>query len=148
MYFISLMLILTMSMNVHLIVRYRQLNRDKPGLSQPELVSETARRMVWPCLYTALTTMIGFGSLVVSDIKPVIDFGWMMVLGLMVTFLISFLFFPSVLVMLTKVEAAEDDQEKTPYTAILSSYTENHGRSILVFTLVLAVISLAGITRL
>ena len=91
--FISLMLILTMSMNVHLIVRYRQLNRDNPGLDHHDLVFETARRMVWPCLYTALTTMIGFGSLVVSEIKPVIDFGWMMVLGLMVTFLTSFIFF-------------------------------------------------------
>ena len=96
--FISLMLILTMSMNVHLVVRYRQLSRDFAGQGQAQLVSNTVRRMVWPCLYTALTTMIGFGSLVVSDIKPVIDFGWMMTLGLSVTFMTSFLLFPTILV--------------------------------------------------
>ncbi len=146
--FISLMLILTMSMNVHLIVRYRQLSRDKPGLGQHELVSETTRCMVWPCLYTALTTMIGFGSLVVSEIKPVIDFGWMMVLGLLVTFLTSFLFLPSVLVMLKKANIPDGEKEQTPYTAILSNYTEKHGLLILVITLVLAMVSMVGITRL
>ena len=146
--FISLMLILTMSMNVHLIVRYRQLNRDNPGLDHHDLVFETARRMVWPCLYTALTTMIGFGSLVVSEIKPVIDFGWMMVLGLMVTFLTSFIFFPSLLVMLKKIEISGKEEEKTPYTAILSSFTEKHGSVIFFIAIILSLVSIAGITRL
>ena len=146
--FISLMLILTMSMNVHLIVRYRQLNRDNPELGHNELVFETARRMVWPCLYTALTSMIGFGSLVVSEIKPVIDFGWMMVLGLMVTFSISFIFFPSLLVMLKKVDVSRNEEEKTPYTAILSHFTEKHGSAIILIAIILAVTSIIGITRL
>lgn len=146
--FISLMLILTMSMNVHLIVRYRQLNRDNPDLGHHDLVFETARRMVWPCLYTALTTMIGFGSLVVSEIKPVIDFGWMMVLGLMVTFLTSFIFFPSLLVMLKKVEISRKEEEKTPYTAILSNFTEKHGSAIFFIAIILSLVSIAGITRL
>jgi uncharacterized protein len=146
--FISLMLILTMSMNVHLIVRYRQLNRDNPDLGHHDLVFETARRMVWPCLYTALTTMIGFGSLVVSEIKPVIDFGWMMVLGLMVTFLTSFIFFPSLLVMLNKVEISRKEEEKTPYTAILSNFTEKHGSAIFFIAIILSLVSIAGITRL
>ena len=73
--FLALMLIITISMNIHLTVRYRQLHRDFPELSHHDLVATTVRRMVWPCLYTALTTIIGFGSLVFSGIKPVIDFG-------------------------------------------------------------------------
>ncbi|KPJ56393.1 MAG: hypothetical protein AMJ42_05380, partial [Deltaproteobacteria bacterium DG_8] len=48
--FISLMLIITLSMNIHLAVRYRQLCRDMPSASQFDLVSTTARKMVWPCL--------------------------------------------------------------------------------------------------
>ena len=83
--FISLMLISTMAMNIHLIVRYRQLRNDFPGMGQFELVSAMTHKMVWPCLYTALTTIMAFTSLVVSDIKPVIDFGWMMTIGLTVT---------------------------------------------------------------
>jgi hypothetical protein len=146
--FISLMLILTMSMNVHLIVRYRQLCRDYPDLAQRDLVLETAKKMVWPCLYTALTTMIGFGSLVVSGIKPVIDFGWMMTLGLSVTFFTSFLLFPVVLTMIGKSAGNGTQQSAVPFTAALATITEKHGNKVLLISLMLAVISIAGITRL
>ena len=98
--FLALMLIITISMNIHLTVRYRQLHRDFPELSHHELVATTLRRMVWPCLYTALTTIIGFGSLVFSGIKPVIDFGWMMSIGLAVTFAAAFTLFPAVVLLL------------------------------------------------
>ena len=145
--FISLMLILTMSMNVHLIVRYRQLSRDFAGLNQTELVSTTVRRMVWPCLYTALTTMIGFGSLVVSDIKPVIDFGWMMTLGLSVTFMTSFLLFPTILVSLDKRITAPGKQE-VPFTATLARITEKFGNGVVMIALLLAALSLYGVSRL
>ena len=37
--------------------------------------------MFWPILYTVLTTVIAFLSLIFSEIKPIIDFGWMMTLG-------------------------------------------------------------------
>jgi len=145
--FVSLMLILTMSMNVHLIVRYRQLRQDFAELGQRELVARVVRRMVWPCLYTALTTIIGFGSLVVSDIKPVIDFGWMMTLGLAVTFLTSFLLFPAMLVLLDRNIAAPDKRE-TPFTAALAKLTEKHGNGVLVAAVLLAVVSVAGIAKL
>ena len=98
--FLALMLIITISMNIHLTVRYRQLHRDFPELSHRDLVATTVRRMVWPCLYTALTTIIGFGSLVFSGIKPVIDFGWMMSIGLAVTFVTAFTLFPAIVLLL------------------------------------------------
>ena len=98
--FLALMLIITISMNIHLTVRYRQLHRDFPELSHRDLVATTVRRMVWPCLYTALTTIIGFGSLVFSGIKPVIDFGWMMSIGLAVTFMTAFTLFPSIVLLI------------------------------------------------
>ena len=98
--FLALMLIITISMNIHLTVRYRQLHRDFPELSHRDLVAATVQRMVWPCLYTALTTIIGFGSLVFSGIKPVIDFGWMMSIGLAVTFVTAFTLFPSIVLLL------------------------------------------------
>ena len=146
--FISLMLIITMSMNVHLIVRYRQLIRDFPDMSQRELVFETAKKMALPCLYTALTTMIGFGSLVVSGIKPVIDFGWMMTLGLAVTFLTSFLLFPAVLVCMNKTTSAKLEREDVPFTSALANITEKHGNKVFVVSILLGVISVFGMTRL
>jgi len=146
--FISLMLILTMSMNVHLIVRYRQLHKDFPEKTQRELVLETSNRMVWPCLFTALTTMIGFGSLVVSNIKPVMDFGWMMTLGLMVTFLVSFIFFPSMLVMLSRPLDIVKRHGEVPFTVSLAGFTERNGNWIFLIAATLALLSIVGITRL
>ena len=105
--FLALMLIITISMNIHLTVRYRQLHRDFPDLSHHDLVATTVRRMVWPCLYTALTTIIGFGSLVFSGIKPVIDFGWMMSIGLAVTFVTAFTLFPSIVLLLGRTPRLE-----------------------------------------
>ncbi len=146
--FISLMLILTMSMNIHLVVRYRQLRRDNPSEEQSWLVSRTARKMVWPCLYTALTTMIGFSSLVFSDIKPVIDFGWMMTIGLAVTFLTTFLLFPAVLVMLEKGDISGSQTNRVPFTAALAGLTEKHGRKVIIVSVTLAVIAVFGMTQL
>ncbi len=146
--FISLMLILTMSMNVHLIVRYRQLRRDEPDREQHELVMDMSKRMVLPCLYTALTTMIGFASLVVSGIKPVIDFGWMMTIGLAVTFLTSFSLFPAILMLLDRARIPESENSEVPATRVLASFTENHGGKVLLLSVLLAFISAVGISRL
>lgn len=146
--FISLMLILTMSMNVHLIVRYRQLRRDDPERDQHELVMETCKRMVLPCLYTALTTMIGFASLVVSGIKPVIDFGWMMTIGLAVTFLTSFSLFPAILVMLDRAKIPSSQNAEVPFTRALATFTEKHGGKVLIISLLLAVVSVFGMSKL
>ena len=147
--FLALMLIITISMNIHLIVRYRQLRRDHPGDDQLALVRATTHKMVKPCFYTALTTIMGFSSLVVSGIKPVIDFGWMMSAGLAVTFITSFLLFPSLLLILGKKEyhaELKSDEFRLPLN--LARLTEVHGNKILVFSLLAIIASAAGINQL
>ena len=146
--FISLMLIITMSMNVHLIVRYRQLRNDFPDYTQHELVLSTMSKMVWPCLYTALTTIMAFASLVVSGIKPVIDFGWMMTIGLSVAFLTSFILFPSLLILLPKIAEKTTSENEFQFTSKLANITEQYGNRILVLTVILTLISAYGISRL
>jgi uncharacterized protein len=100
--FISLLLILNLALVVHLIVRYRELHQLHPDFDQEALVRETVHSKFTPCVYTTLTTMVAFGSLLVSGIRPVIDFGWMMVIGLGIAFLLSFTLFPAAL-LLTKI---------------------------------------------
>ncbi len=146
--FISLMLIITMSMNIHLIVRYRQLRNDFPDYSQYELVLHTTRKMVWPCVFTALTTIMAFSSLVVSGIKPVIDFGWMMTIGLVVTFLTSFILFPALLIMLPRSSEKMSQRDEFQFTPKLASLTARFGNGVLVTTVLLAVASIYGISRL
>tara|TARA_B100000959_G_scaffold248459_1_gene275364 strand:- start:1811 stop:4282 length:2472 start_codon:yes stop_codon:yes gene_type:complete len=146
--FISLMLILTMSMNVHLMVRYRQLALDQPTRPHRELVLTTMRKMFWPCLYTALTTILAFGSLVFSSIKPVIDFGWMMSIGLSVTFAVSFLLFPVLLVVLGPASALTRPVPGMSFTGMLSRLTAERGMIVLGVSLILALLGAAGISRL
>ncbi len=147
--FLALMLIITLSMNVHLAVRYRQLRRDHPEREHVELVAATARLMARPCLYTALTTIIGFGSLVLSGIKPVIDFGWMMSIGLTVTFLTSFTLLPCGLVLLGRgPESRAPRGDDFRFTAPLAALSARHGGFVLLAAGALALLSLAGVSRL
>jgi predicted RND superfamily exporter protein len=146
--FISLMLIITMSMNIHLVVHYRLLCRDNANATQSELVFLMARKMVWPCLYTSLTTIIAFSSLVFSGIKPVIDFGWMMTLGLTITFLTSFLLFPCILVLLPRSGAEDSADIRFRFTTRLAGITDRHGGKVLGISILLAVVSVIGIYQL
>ena len=156
--FLALMLIITISMNIHLTVRYRQLHRDFPQLSHHDLVAETLRRMAWPCLYTALTTIIGFGSLVFSGIKPVIDFGWMMSIGLAVTFVTAFTLFPAVVLLLGRPGTPERDGADAGYrpprgwtgrgTRGLALVAERHGGVVTGVSLALLGICVLGVSRL
>ena len=146
--FISLMLILTMSMNIHLAVRYRQVCRDMPSESHREIVYVMARKMVWPCLYTALTTIIAFSSFVFSGIKPVIDFGWMMAIGLSVTFFTSFLLLPAILILLKKSRSTATAERKSAAISRLAWIATFHGGKVLIASIVLTAISLIGISML
>ena len=92
--FISLMLILSLSMTVHIIVRYRQIIDDNKNLERLDLIKNCFLKMIYPCLFTALTTIFAFGTLYSSGIKPVMDFGLMMCLGLTITLGTSFIYLP------------------------------------------------------
>ena len=55
--FIALMLILTMAMNIHMSTRFIQLRKSYPNKGNYEIISLTTKKMFWPILYTALTTI-------------------------------------------------------------------------------------------
>ena len=95
--FIALMLILTMAMNIHMSTRFLQLRNNYQDKSILELINLTTDKMFWPILYTVLTTIIAFLSLIFSEIKPIIDFGWMMTLGLITSFIITFTLLPTLI---------------------------------------------------
>jgi len=146
--FISLQLIITMAVAIHLIVRYRELLTEQPDADQKALVMETVRSKLKPCIYTTLTTMAGFASLVLCDIKPVITFGWMMVGGLVVSLLVTFLFFPVALSLMAKTPPPPVSAGGSLLTAGTAHFTRYHGTLILLVSLGALVLSVAGISRL
>ena len=119
------MLILNMAMNIHLTVRFLQLKKEFPQLTKAKLVFEASRKMMLPILYTVFTTICAFLSLVFSGIKPIIDFGWMMTLGLIVSLAVTFLLLPSLLnIFSSDNEVDIKDTEKSFCYSLLGSFTK------------------------
>ena len=147
--FIALMLILNMAMNIHLTVRFLQLKKEFPDLTKNEIVFESSKKMMLPILYTALTTICAFLSLVLSGIKPIIDFGWMMTLGLIISFLVTFLLLPSLIsILASQNEIGLKDTEKSLITSALGSFTKNNKIIIFGSTFLIIILSIVGITKL
>ena len=147
--FIALMLILNMAMNIHLTVRFLQLKKEFPHLTKNETIFEASRKMMLPILYTVLTTICAFLSLVLSGIKPIIDFGWMMTLGLIVSFLVTFLLLPSLISLLaSENEIGLRDTEKSLITSALGTFTKNNKFLIFGSTFLIIIFSIIGITKL
>ena len=146
--FVSLLLILSISLTIHLIVRYRELLAEDPGRGTRELVVSTVEDKWWPCFYTALTTMVAFGSLVSSGIVPVVDFGWMMTIGVAVALAVAFLLFPAVLVLLPPGKPSGTLGRNVDATEALGRITARGPvATVLVFS-VLAAGAAWGISRL
>ena len=146
--FISLQLIITMAITIHLIVRYRDLLLLNPEADQHQLVLDTVSLMLTPCLYAALTTIAGFGSLLLSDILPVRTFGWMMSAGIAVSLTMTFLLFPAGLMLLGKEAPQVKKAKRFSFTAALARFTEAHGTLIIVASYLILILNVVGVTRL
>ena len=147
--FIALMLILNMAMNIHVTVRFLQLKKEFPQLKKDEAVLEASTKMMLPILYTVLTTICAFSSLVFSGIKPIIDFGWMMTLGLIISILVTFLLLPSLLnIFSLDNETNIKDTEKSIVTSTLGSFTKNNKILIFGSTIIIIIFSIIGISKL
>ena len=146
--FISLQLIITMAITIHLIVRYRDLALSNPRAEHRDLIAQTIRLMVTPCLFAALTTIAGFGSLMFSDILPVRTFGWMMIAGIGVSLMVTFLLFPAGLMLVAKKTPKIGKKSKYSLTSFLAGLTQNHGRAVLAISAGLFILSAIGISRL
>ena len=146
--FVALMLILCLALNLHIIVRYREIHERIPEADQFVLVRRTVRRIVEPCLYTALTTIVAFGSLIVSGIRPVIDFGWMMSIGIVVAFVLSFTLFPAALMLLPPGKPASRNDFTAAITQRFANVIHSRGRQAFMLFGALAILGLIGLTRL
>ncbi len=147
--FIALMLILNMAMNIHVTVRFLQLKKEYPSLTKKEAVIEASKKMMLPILYTVLTTICAFLSLIFSGIKPIIDFGWMMTLGLTVSFVVTFLLLPCLLnIFSSENEIDVKDTEKSHITSLLGSLAKKNNIVIFGTTIAIVIASILGISKL
>lgn len=146
--FISILMIISISLMVHLIVRYQELGSINKEVNQKDLVDKTLRQMFLPCLYTALTTIAAFASLIVSDIKPIIDFGLIMVIGISITFIFAFIFFGSSLSIIKKRSLDLGSDKSKNITLYIHSFVENYPIPILISSFIIFGFSVLGISQL
>jgi uncharacterized protein len=147
--FVSLQLIITLAIVVHLVVRYREFQHTLPLADHRTLIKETVRTKFVPCLYAALTTIAGFGSLLLCDIKPVIHFGWMMSIGILLSLGLTFFLFPSGVMLLKQPSPPTAPKYfRFSLTGFLARFTEAHGKAVLMVTGILSIVTVMGIYRL
>ena len=146
--FISIQLIITMAITIHLIVRYRELAGLNPNMDQRQLVLDSTIFMARPCTFAVLTTVVGFGSLVLSGILPVMNFGWMMSAGIGVSLFLTFLIFPVLLILMPKAMPNTSFESRFALTKIFADITERHGKTIMFLSVAALMLSIVGASKL
>ena len=146
--FIALMLILTMAMNIHMSTRFLQLKKTNSSKTNLEILTLTTGKMFWPILYTVLTTVIAFLSLIFSEIKPIIDFGWMMTFGLTTSFIITFTLLPTLLSLVPIKNISVKENEDSKITKLFRSLSLNYQKLIFTVSIFFIAASIFGISKL
>tara|TARA_Y100000590_G_scaffold372690_1_gene435901 strand:- start:742 stop:3126 length:2385 start_codon:yes stop_codon:yes gene_type:complete len=146
--FIALMLILTMAMNIHMSTRFLQLKKANPNSQNSEIILKTTSKMFWPITYTVLTTICAFLSLIFSEIKPIIDFGWMMTLGLITSLIITFTLLPTLLNFLTSEKININEQNNSKITKFFGETSIKNNKIVFSVTFIVIILSIFGISRL
>jgi len=146
--FIALMLILTMAMNIHMSTRFLQLTKQFPKINKSKIILMTTGKMFWPIIYTVLTTICAFLSLIFSEIKPIIDFGWMMTLGLITSFIITFTLLPTLLNFVRSNKVSLSKEQNSKITSFFGSSSINNRNIIFSTSVIVIILSIVGILRL
>ena len=146
--FIALQLIITMSTVLHLIERYRELNVKYKNASQYKLVINTVLSKLEPSFFAIITTVVGFASLILSNIEPVINLGLMMSIGITISLILSFVTFPIILMIIGKKDEHDGKNIQTSFITKCSSIVENHGKTIIFVSILAVIFSITGTSKL
>ena len=146
--FIALQLIITMSTVLHLIERYRELNVRYKNASQYKLVINTVLSKLEPSFFAIITTVVGFASLILSNIEPVINLGLMMSIGITISLILSFITFPIILMIMGKKDEHDEKNIQTSFITRCSFIVENYGKTIIVVSILAVVFSITGSSKL
>ena len=146
--FIALQLIITISIVLHLVVRYRELSTKYKKSSQYKLVINTILSKLNPSFFAIITTIAGFGSLVLSGIHPVKNLGWMMSAGIAISLLIAFIVFPAILIMIKKVTSLNKSEFKLGIIKSSSKLVQSKSSYIIIGAILIVIFSLTGASKL
>ena len=142
--FIALLLILTISLTVHLLVK---INEIKKETNYKDAIIQGYDQMFAPCFFAALTTAVAFLSLTFGDLKPVIEFGKMMAFGIFIAFILTFTFLPCALYLINQSNT-KDYLSLHKITQSLLNFSQNNKQSIILLFVSCFAILCFGISKL
>ena len=143
--FIALLLILTISLTVHVLVKINELT--KKSSSQKESIIHAVEQMFLPCFFAAITTAVAFLSLLLGDLKPVIEFGKMMAFGIFIAFIFTFSFLPSALTLSKKI-ISKDFLSFHKITTSILYFSKNNSTKLYISFIAIFCLLIFGTTKL
>jgi hypothetical protein len=96
----TILFVIGISDSVHILARYIELLRA--GKEKTEAIKGAIRDTILPTFLTAITTAIGFGTLIFNGIQPISNFGIYTSVGVMMAFFISYAMLPAGLYLCPK----------------------------------------------
>ena len=142
--FIALLLILTISLTVHLLVKINEIKQEK---NLRNAIVEGYGQMFAPCFFAALTTAVAFLSLTFGELKPVIEFGKMMAFGISIAFILTFTFLPCAIYLVSKIKT-KDYLSLHKITSWLLDFSNNNKITIGSSFIVIFAIFSYGVSKL
>lgn len=146
--FIAILFIITLAMIIHIIVCYEEISCANPAAQQKDFIHLTLKKITRPCFYTCITTMVAFSSLILSDIRPIIDFAWIMIIGITIAFLISFIFFPVSLLLFQPTYKKRSKNITYLVTSFFTHLVQRRPLFIACSFIILTIFSVIGMTLL
>ena len=146
--FIALQLIITISIVLHLIVRHEELVSKYPHASKKRTILLTMLSKATPTFFAIITTIAGFSSLLFSHIHPIINLAWMMSAGIVLSFIISFIVFPTVLMLLDKSPVRTKKTSNFTLARLSTNIVLSDKKAIFFIAFLSIVFSLTGASKL
>ena len=146
--FVAVLLVISLSVCIHLVVRYREIHRDQPDLPDLDRIEATMAAMFVPCVYTGLTTIVAFMSLLVSRIQPVIDFGSMMSVGIVIALVFAFTIVPALMAVWPACKPVVHQADGKPFTRHFARWVDERGALIGIGTGLLTFAVVIGLSQL
>jgi predicted RND superfamily exporter protein len=146
--FISIMLVLTMEINIHYIQRYKQFQNLYPKKKETELTELTANGIFQSILYGVFITIIGFLSFIFCDIRPVIDFGYMMSVGLIISMLVTMILLPTLIIQFKPKINKTDKVKDSKFFKNLANFAINQKLLIIFSSAAILVASFYGSSKI
>ena len=146
--FISIMLVLTMEINIHYIQRYKQFQSIYPKKNETELTQLTANGIFQSILYGVFITIIGFLSFIFCDIRPVIDFGYMMCVGLIISMFVTMILLPLLIIQFKPSITKEYKTKNTKFFKNLAEFAINKKLLIIISSTLILLASFYGSSKI